>query len=156
MLIVMMMNEMMVVIRLCWWLLLLWWYYVVDLLRQWLQLIGCECVSMYVFIISFYHHIDYSIKWVIVIVVLFVLYSYYRLLFFITLIIIILIHPNTLYITIYISLFHTSSHLYSFLPSHLFLCMPLFIVWRFHASPFSMWEWTWEYRTGTVREWGEP
>jgi len=61
---------------------------------------------------------------------------------------------TTLYTTtITISLFLTSSHYYpflpSFLPSHLFLCV-LFLIVRLHASPCSMWDWTWEYRTGTV------
>ena len=42
---------------------------------------------------------------------------------------IIIIHPTALYVTIYISLFPTSSHYYSFLPSHLFLCV-LFLIGR--------------------------
>ena len=72
--------------------------------------------------------------------VVFAAYSYDRLLFSITLIIII-IHPTALYVTIYLSLFPTSSQYYPFLLSYLFLCV-LFLIVRLDASLYSMLLWT--------------
>ena len=67
-------------------------------------------------------------------------------------------HHHTPYYSVchylHIIISHLISHYYPFLPSHLFLCV-LFLIVRWNASSYSMWEGTWEYRTGTVTEWGK-